>query len=289
MSASDPHSRNLEKYEDLGKDLAGTYHQTTKRAAEKIELRLLEESLERLAADGYVVLERAISPEAVAQAKQAIERLLGPLGRNDFEGLKTQRVYSLLQKTRALDSLVTHPHVLAILEKVLANALLSACLAINIRPGEEAQLPHFDDGFYPQQRPREPLGISVIWALDPFTETNGATTVWPGSHRWDDTRRPTPEDQNFPVLMAAGSAVVFYGTLWHGGGANCSSESRLALTAQYCAPWLRTQENMSLAVPPTTVAGLSEELQALLGYAIHPPFMGHVNGMHPKRLLKSRD
>lgn len=43
---------------------------------------------------------------------------------------------------------------------------------------------------------------------------------------------------------------------------------------------------MSLAIPPATVAKLSEELQALLGYNIHPPFMGHVNGMHPKRLLE---
>ena len=89
--------------------------------------------------------------------------------------------------------------------------------------------------------------------------------------------------------MPAGSAVVFSGNLWHGGGVNRANESRLALTAQYCAPWLRTQENMSLAVAPSTVATLSEELQALLGYAIHPPFMGHVNGMHPKRLLEAKE
>ncbi len=287
MSTSNPRRQNVEKYEDLGSDLAGTYRQTEKHATENVDARLLEDHLSRLDTDGFVLLEDAISAEKVAQVREALEPLLGPLGRNNFEGLKTQRAYSLLQKTRALDSLVAHPLVLAILEKVLGGALLSACLAINICPGEEAQLPHFDDGFYPQERPRKALGISVIWAIDPFTETNGATTVWPGSHRWDDQRRPTPEDPQASATMSAGSAIVFSGTLWHGGGANRSSSARLALTAQYCAPWLRTQENMSLAVSPTTVAGLSEELQTLLGYAIHPPFMGHVDGMHPKRRLES--
>lgn len=44
---------------------------------------------------------------------------------------------------------------------------------------------------------------------------------------------------------------------------------------------------MALAIPPEVVAGLSEDLQSLMGYAIRPPFMGHVNGMHPKRLFRT--
>jgi ectoine hydroxylase-related dioxygenase (phytanoyl-CoA dioxygenase family) len=59
----------------------------------------------------------------------------------------------------------------------------------------------------------------------------------------------------------------------------------LALTCQYCEPYLRTQENFFLSVAPETVVGLSENLKRLLGYSIHPPFMGMVNGMHPKRTL----
>jgi len=30
---------------------------------------------------------------------------------------------------------------------------------------------------------------------------------------------------------------------------------------------------------------MSERVQQLLGYSIHPPFMGHANGVHPKRTL----
>jgi hypothetical protein len=30
----------------------------------------------------------------------------------------------------------------------------------------------------------------------------------------------------------------------------------------------------------------TQRVQALLGYTIHPPFMGHANGLHPRRVLE---
>jgi len=277
----------VDRVEDLSTDLAGAYHQSHAPAAAKVDATQLRADSDALDAQGFVILENLICTDEAAQAKAALETLLDPVGRNAFEGFHTQRAYALLEKTRAVDALVAHPRVLALVEHAVApDPLLSACLAIKIHPGEAAQMAHVDDGFYPESRPRRPLSAAAIWALDPFTADNGATVAWPGSHRWDDARRPTDADPHQAVIMPAGSAVVFSGTLWHGGGANRSDAPRLALTPQYCAPWLRTQENMSLAVSPRTVTGLSEELKRLLGYNIRPPFMGHVNGMHPKRLLE---
>ena len=43
---------------------------------------------------------------------------------------------------------------------------------------------------------------------------------------------------------------------------------------------------MILAVPPDIAQSLSPRIQALMGYSIHPPFMGHVDSMHPERLLR---
>ena len=87
--------------------------------------------------------------------------------------------------------------------------------------------------------------------------------------------------------MPAGSVVVFAGTLWHRGGANRSDRPRLAITPQYCEPWARQQEQQILSVG-RRAAQYSERIQSLLGYSIHPPFMGHVNGLHPLRLLDPR-
>ena len=86
--------------------------------------------------------------------------------------------------------------------------------------------------------------------------------------------------------MPAGSALVFHGSLYHRGGANHGDTTRLAITPQYCQPWLRQLENMVLAVPPASAARYSARIQELSGYSIRDPgFMGYVDGMHPKRLI----
>lgn len=215
--------------------------------------------------------------------------LLDRTGRNPFEGRRTQRVYSVLNKTRACDRLVDHPRVLALLDRMfLPNYLLSMLQVINITPGEHAQLLHPDDAFYPVPRPRPAPGAATIWAIDEFTEENGATVVLPGSHHWDDTRRPTQDDEHRAAVMPPGSCVFFSGTLWH-GGTNRSDRDRLAITAQYCEPWLRPQEAFTLSTTRETARVVSEDIRRMLGYSIHPPFIGQVDGMHPKRLLVRAD
>jgi hypothetical protein len=64
-----------------------------------------------------------------------------------------------------------------------------------------------------------------------------------------------------------------------------SSRTRLAISPQYCQPWLRPQESQLLIAPPDVARRYSDRGRALLGYSIHPPFIGQVNGMHPLRLV----
>jgi hypothetical protein len=236
--------------------------------------------------DGYVVVERLLDAKACDAIRGECRRLLGAAGRNAFEGFKTQRLYNVLAKTRVFDDLIDHPRLLALLDHLFEpNYLLSQAQAINITPGEEAQQLHFDDSFYKIPRPRPALSASIIWAIDEFTPENGATAIVPKSHDWDGKTLPTQE-QTIPCAMPAGSMVLFLGTLWHGGGANRTSGDRLAFTNQYCAPWLRTQENFFLEVPRETVRTLRPTIQSLLGYSVYPPFMGMVDSMHPKRVLE---
>ena len=245
-------------------------------------------ALERLDRDGYVVLERAVDDGVLQRVRGELAPFLdarSPRGRNDFEGFSTHRVYALLAKAPSVAELVEHPAVVEILDELLLPGyLLSANLAINLLPGETRQNLHADDGFYRIPRPRPPVGVSAIWAIDEFTADNGATEVIPGSHRWG-TELPEEDDPRIvPVTMPAGSVVVFLGTLWHRGGANRSDRPRLAITPQYCEPWARQQEQMVLSVG-SHAARFSDRVRSMLGYSIHPPFMGHVNGMHPLRLL----
>ncbi|MHC9296183.1 phytanoyl-CoA dioxygenase family protein [Mycobacterium sp. LTG2003] len=273
----------VDRLEDLRGDLAGSYKSTATTA--DISDRV-QQDLAALDRDGYVILHDAITSQRCREIAETLIPMLGKSGRNAFEGHRTQRIYSLLNKTRICDGLVDHPRVLALLDHLLSpNYLLSQLQAISISPGEDAQLLHYDDGMYPVPRPRPALSAATIWAIDEFTADNGATVIVPGSHRWDDHRSPADTDDTRSVVMPAGSCVFFLGTLWHGGGANRSGHSRLAVTAQYCQPWLRPQEAFTLSTTRDTVRAVSEDIRRMLGYSIHPPFMGMVDGMHPKRLL----
>ena len=270
--------------DDLDLDLAGThkFHQRQNT----IDPAQTQAEYDLLMRDGFVILENLLNEAEINELKRQSDPHLTHHGRNNFEGFKTQRIYNVFTKMRALDPLAEHPRVLALLDKLfMPNYRLSQALLINIMPGEEAQPFHCDDTFYKWPRPRPALGAATIMAVDEFTGDNGSTVYIPGSHTWDEERQPTREEA-IPAILKPGSAIFFLGTLWHGGGANTTNHSRLAATCQYCEPWLRQQANFCLEVPKETVAGLSEPMKSMLGYSIHPPFMGMVNGMHPKRLLE---
>jgi hypothetical protein len=272
--------------EDLRGDLAHRYKWTTSTGS-SVDDATVEADLAALESDGYVIWENLLSAEQCRQIRDVVRLWLGHTGRNSFEGRRTQRIYSVLSRTRVCDRLVDNPRVLAVLDRLLMpNYLLSALQAINIQPGETAQLPHHDDGFYPIPRPRAPLAAATIWAIDDFTADNGATVIYPGSHRWGK-RRPSADDQALPVVMPAGSCVFFVGTLWHGGGANTRRRERLAVTAQYCQPWLRPMEAFTLSVSREIARTVSDDIRRMLGYSIHPPFVGAVDGLHPLRLLET--
>ncbi|MFI5781505.1 phytanoyl-CoA dioxygenase family protein [Nocardia sp. NPDC051570] len=277
-------STEVSSLTDLGGDLAGTYRRTASAGA-GIDATVVEADLAAVRRDGYVILPDLLRPDELGEIREAVAPLLDRHGRNRFEGHTTQRVYSVLNKTRACDRIADHPRVLALLDRLLLpNYLLSMLQMINILPGEQAQMLHTDDSFYPLPRPRQALGAATIWAIDDFTAANGATDIVAGSHLWGD--RLPEEGERAPVVMRAGSCVFFLGTLWHGGGANRSSTARLAATAQYCEPWLRPQEAFTLSTTRDTVRAVSEDIRRMLGYSIHPPFIGQVDGMHPKRLLE---
>jgi len=240
--------------------------------------------------DGYCVVEGVLDRDRVARIRAELATLFAttPYGRDDFEGHRTRRIYSLFAKTRVLDDLATHPLVLDTLDRVLGPAQLSAPTGIEIGPGEVAQVLHPDDAIYPLARPHAELVVNVMWPFDDFTEANGATRLIPGSHRWID-EIPGADAETVSVCMPAGSVLIYRGSLWHGGGANRTSRERIGVVLHYAAAWLRPVENHVLAVPRAVVATLSPKLQELLGYNVYPPFIGYVDGRHPRRLLDGVD
>jgi ectoine hydroxylase-related dioxygenase (phytanoyl-CoA dioxygenase family) len=256
----------------------------------------------RLRREGYTIIPDFLSPERLRAVREGLEPHLGShQGRNNFEGYKTERVYTLVARAPVFEDLACDARVLALLDLFLKpHYLLTASQAICIHPGETPQPVHSDDSFYLIPRPRPAISLSTIVAVDAFTAANGGTEIIPGSHAWGDeyiqnlygSGGMAPAEsaellaQLRAVEMPAGACVVFLGTLLHRGGANRSSAPRLAFSNQYCEPWARTQENFFLGVPPQQVRGMRPRLQELLGYSIWAPFMGHVTASHPLKTLE---
>jgi ectoine hydroxylase-related dioxygenase (phytanoyl-CoA dioxygenase family) len=250
---------------------------------------------------GYVILRDVLSASEVETLRSALQPYLDLelCGRNNFEGERTKRVYSLVGRGAVFERTAEHPAVLELVDQLLKPGyLLTASQAICIQPGETPQPVHYDDTFYTLPRPRPAVSVSTIWALDDFSGPGGATEVIPGSHRWNDeevastytTNPDMPDDETLvsrlvPVEMPAGSLVLFAGTLLHRGGANRSARQRRAFSHQYCEPWARQQENFTLSVPRERARAMSPRLRQLLGYSIHPPFMGQLAGRHPEKSL----
>ncbi|MBL6853030.1 MAG: phytanoyl-CoA dioxygenase family protein [Alphaproteobacteria bacterium] len=255
----------------------------------------------RLKAQGFTIIEDFMSGEQLERFREGLKGHLGTYrGRNSFEGLTTERVYTLVGRGKVYEEIAEEARLLALLDRwLMPHYLLSADHAICIYPGEKAQSIHWDDSFYPFARPRPAISMSTIGAVDAFTSENGGTVMYPGSHLWDAERtdalraalirgEKTADTESVIYLtMPAGALCVFQGTLIHGAGANRSDKPRLAYTNHYCEPWARQQENFALGIPKDRVAQMSPTLQALLGYELRRPgdIMGQVSGYHPAKTL----
>lgn len=236
--------------------------------------------------DGFVVLPALLSDEQLAATVRHAEDLLRGVGwsDNDFDGRRTRRVYSLLGRLGAVEPLLTHPLVRRLVTACLGEVHQFGMLFLSaVDPGQGSQPLHFDAGVYPLPREIE-AETNVIWALDDFTADNGATVIAPGSHRWPADRRPQRHEL-VPVVMPAGSAVVYSGRLWHAAGENRSRTTRRALICEHVLPWLRPADNHILATGVEQLRRLTPELRRLAGVAPASPYLGLVGGQHPEQWL----
>jgi len=238
---------------------------------------------------GYTIVENAIASdlvEALAEALARLERELGakPAG-NGFEGHRTVRIYNLLAHGAPFDQVPIHPTVLPIVEGVLdPGCLISSLSSIAIDAGETAQPIHADDQVIPLEKPHAPVVCNSMWALTDFTEANGATRLVPGSHR-----KPNPDYggayETIAAEMPKGSVLIWDGALWHGGGANRTDQRRTGVAMNYCAGFIRQQENQQLGVPPEVARGFPPRLQELMGYGVYRGLIGHIDKKSPAQLL----
>ena len=222
---------------------------------------------------GCVVVEELATADRLDRIAAELEPHLQATepGADEFTGRNTRRTGALLARSPGFRDLAAHPLVLGALDRVLGDHATSYQLhltqVIEIGAGEPAQLIHRDQWAFDFFE--FPAGFEVechtMWAMNDFTEENGATRVIPGSNHWADKLRPTP-DETIAAEMPKGSVLLYLGSLYHGGGANRSAAPRRGINVGYTLSWLRQEENQYLACPPEVARELPEPLARLAGY-----------------------
>jgi ectoine hydroxylase-related dioxygenase (phytanoyl-CoA dioxygenase family) len=247
-------------------------------------------ALEEIAEQGYTIIPDAIEADLVDAIVDDLARLEHDLhvvpSTNAFEGAHTVRIYNLLVHGSIYQQIPVHPAVLPIVEGVLdRGCLISSLSSIGIDPGEVAQPIHADDQLIPLPKPHPPVICNSMWALTDFTEANGATRIIPGSHLRDHSPDFVSDHPSRPAEMAKGSVLIWHGSLWHGGGANTTDHRRIGMAMNYCAGYIRQQENQQLGIPREVAATFEPRLQELVGYGIYHGLIGHIDKRSPAELL----
>lgn len=250
----------------------------------------IDSHVERIGRDGYTIVENAADPALLLALRRDLERIeheaeIVP-AKNPFEGQKTVRIYNLLARGRLYEAIPENPHVLPIVERVLdRGCLISSLSSIAIDPGESAQVIHADDQLIPLPRPHVPIVCNTMWALTDFTPENGATRLVPRSHLSERAPDIGEDVETVAAVMLRGSVLVYNGSLWHGGGANSTATRRVGVAMNYCAGWVRQQENQQLGIPLNVVRGFSARLRKLCGFGLYRRLLGHIDKCSPEDLL----
>lgn len=253
--------------------------------------RYSAELLER----GYCIIENLVSTELIGALASDFDGHFASTGFSEgiFSGNDTRRFAGLLKRSRHAARFVAHDFILQIADNILGpwcdHFSLNLTQAIELAPGSKAQVPHRDQDMWPCSRLVPPergieFLVNVIWPLTPFTRDNGATLVWPGSHRRQAELLIDPAEA-IVAEMTPGSALLFLGSTLHAAGPNRTPLPRRGMIISYCLGWLKPYELPWLAYPPEIARRFPKTLANLAGYRVHRPNLGTYEGRCPSLLL----
>ena len=202
----------------------------------------MDETLaEQYRRDGYLAIERLVSPTEIAALKHETTRLCveegarlnggaGPMGEADPAAayLAIHFPHKLAETFRAA---LAHPRIVRVLTALIGpNVKCMQSMLFIKHAGKPGQAWHQDEAFIPTRD----RSLTAAWiALDDATVDNGCLWAIPGSHKsgvlWPLRRHADPEYDSIPeafdfpyaesdakpIEVAAGAVVFFNGYLLH--------------------------------------------------------------------------
>lgn len=253
------------------------------RPAERAADVSVEQAERTLREAGFVVLENVFPREYIAAVNDAYNERLerhiadrGGLAGLDGKTFGKNQIGMHLPLVAPFsdEALIAHPLAVALMERALGTDFACSFYHSNTAyPGSKTQPLHRDSGllFGPDEMsvPTPATHLVLNVPLCDFTEENGSTEVWPGTHVMVDRTAEDRKDlearaKTLPSVrtnIPAGSLVLRDLRVWHRGKPNRSAHARPMLALVYTRGWL--VQEPPLDIPQATWDGWSERTRRI--------------------------
>lgn len=248
----------------------------------------MSDIMQKLKEEGYAVLNDVLSVEECGHYIELLEENCQKYS-SQYAGTKTksshgldnkeneQIVFNLHNKDISFVKLIDHPQVYPLIAELLREGSFNGeepfiqILSTARSPAKDApsQQMHSDSRIVGSPFT---LFVTVLFALDDFTEESGATRVVPGSHRYKnypETGKIYPEE----IILTAprGSVVILNGSIWHAGGVKKTDQSRWAAIFSYARWFIKPRFDLTHNTPEEIYNQLTDRQKELLGFKFNPP------------------
>ena len=187
-------------------------------------------------AQGYTVLERAISPEFADELRDATLRALLP--HNTFT------LQWMLYQGPEFERIAQHAQLMTLIDASLGRgAVIGSLSSIRRGPGP-GQIPlHTDYSMVPEPYPEFAMTGVGVWAFEDWSVASGPTWIIPGSQRMRrGPRAGDSKEGGVAIEMPKGSVVYFTHGVWHWQGERTEPGERVTLHSHFNRGILRSLE-----------------------------------------------
>jgi len=248
-------------------------------------------AIKEMEANGFAVMQKVI-PDAVCDAlienlvkmaeRQSREHEDDPLKHNNSHNslLSGQLIIRnvILYEPDVFMPFIDLAPVMDVLSLTFRQpAILDGCLAsFATPPNKKYDRPIHIDSYIAPTDLRDTLDVVVFFCLNEMTSTNGATKIWPGSHKSgiQVQRDPGLSDGNVEgsvqLLAPKGSIAFILGQTWHQIGENVDSEDRWVLINHYKRWWLKPKTDFTRC-GADIFDKLNDNQKELFGFNSIPP------------------
>jgi hypothetical protein len=243
---------------------------SSERNAQLFSSENIQYILETLHKDGIIIFKDIIDPihlDSLNEFMISELDILSKVAHRNFGMMNIQHAPPLLPLNLFYEDIYINPFILQIVKFYLGPNPKFNFISGNtaLAHGLTRQPVHSDANFH---YPRCPFCLVAYIPLIDMDISNGATELWPGTHRYTrDDQIVEGYDIKKNLLQGKiclqptvkkGSVIIRDFPLWHAGMPNPSDHARCVLALGFCSNWYRNQYRIPVPRPIETI--LNQEL-----------------------------